>query len=139
MVAMGVLLLCQGVGCQKDPPNPNAAVSCRDGTCCGPKGIHYLYAESYENVPATLTGPYGGWFLEFKKPLPTGTKDTWKTAAQVCDLTLDDVIKIKQVTPNDTLIRCRVWGRLYIGDEIPIYADFGSPRFFAIDRIEAVK
>lgn len=134
LLAVGVLWLAVGVGCKNDEPEP---VSCRDGTCCGPEGIHYKYVETYKDFPVTLTGPEGGWFLEFNKAIPTGTPDTWITAAQVCDLSIDQVINIKQLTNQKIFISCRVWGRLYIGDEMPTLT-VGAPRFFAIDRIERV-
>ncbi len=137
LAIVGVLWLSIGVGCQKDPPEAQPT-SCRDGTCCGVDKGYYRYAESYENVPVTLTGPYGGWFLEFKKPLPTVTAEPWITAAEVCSLTLDNIVRISQQRPDETFIKCRVWGRLYTADEIPTFT-IGVPRFFAIDRIEVIE
>ena len=75
----------------------------------------------------------------FKKSIPTGTPDTWIKSAKICDLSIDQAIKFRLTMSIDTTteISCRVWGRLYIGDEMPTLT-VGAPRFFAIDRIERV-
>ncbi|MCC5613252.1 hypothetical protein LC612_42890 [Nostoc sp. CHAB 5834] len=141
IAAVGVLWLCVSVGCREDAiPTDPTPVSCRDGTCCGPVGVHYQYAETYSGTLVTL-GSGTSWGVDFDKPIPTGTKDTWKKQAYICELALNKVFEL----PEDQLqkaasagIQCRVWGRLYIGNEMPTLT-VGSPRFFAIDRIEVVK
>lgn len=136
VAAVGVLGLCVGVSCKKEVAAQSTPVSCRDGTCCGPAGTDYQYAETYENTLVTLASS-GGWGINFGKPIPTGTKETWKTVAEVCNLSLDKIPKLSQEEASKG-VQSRVWGRLYIGANIPTLT-VGSPRFFAIDRIEVVK
>lgn len=138
IAAVGVLWLCLGVGCRKDPPEPK---SCNDGTCCMQDTRDYDYVEYLENAPADLGGPpfFSAWGVGLKNPIPT-TSQFPARGAQVCDLTLSKVVNLRQTATKDGVAgsyHYRIWGKVY-GDRsqtlvaIPIM-------YIYIDRIEEAK
>lgn len=141
---VGVLWLCVGAGCRKDPPEP---VSCSDGTCCMGDMRPYDYVETIANAPADLYGKT----LIFKSPLPAGNDPRWyntttgarlqATALGTCSLSDSKVAGLKWTYPLDGSqgpYRYRVWGKVYHDrDAQPIVPV--PVLYIAIDRIEEVK
>ena len=157
-IALNLLWLSVGLAC-KQAPQPadqqtegkaktvfNGPVApttnlntCDDGTCCGRKGIYYKYHETLSGDTVTLRG--NG--IQFSRPIPKGTTQAWATNAEVCTLTAAPVDKlIYEVFGRanyDDPIKCRMWGRVYTGDKFSSSTGEGPPRFFAVDRVEAIK
>lgn len=126
----------QNEGPAEPTTNPN---TCDDGTCCGEKGIYYRYRETYAGDTVMLVGNS----LTFSKPIPTGTNQTWAKSAETCIRTAKPVdaviLEVLKRMDYETPIKCRIWGRLYTTDKIIGVVDNGPRRYFAVDRVVAVK
>ena len=157
-IALSLLWLSVGLAC-KQAPQPadqqtegkaktvfNGPVApttnlntCDDGTCCGRKGIYYKYHETLSGDTVILRGN----IIKFSRLIPKGTTQAWATYAEVCTLTAAPVDKlIYEVfgkANNDDPIKCRIWGRVYTGDKFLSLNFEDPPRFFAVDRVEAIK
>ncbi len=142
LVAMGVLLLCQGVGCQKDPPKP----ACGPGCCSDIATARFaarlegVLLKSFSSISLTLQTPVPDVDLTDNAAVEERYRKINFALVCLMDETLLRNLRAKlRSDPNFSTQRHKIWGTVYTDPTANSTFPYPLIYYVKIDRIEVAE